>query len=444
MDSKIKILIGVLAGICGIIILCLISSNCSSYSCCYCFDLICIETGFREVSKDMQKITEIYSIQVALEMYYQMHGQYPGISGKNSWKEIKETLIKEKLLTPKQMFYEPEYWVSENKKEYVLKMLLNTHLEELNKDVDGYPLGPDKVWCGKNGEKEREYCIYNTKIKELKLSDFPEAFEDSTLIVVGDNTSDIEMQAVNEIADYLEKETGNRPLIKKYSEITEEDKRNYNLIVVGTPKTNPFLEEVYQMTDATRVTEEFPGEGKGVLEILRSPWDGSKAMLLVEGWGDIRPTSEALLDKGVIINKSKWIIKFEKYEIGNLLVYFHQRRIENAIVEGDYIRYKFNKTTGELLNKTIHWRTDLPEHLPKIISKEEAESKVKGEIISAKLYFISPDSKVFPVKSTPENPCWIIWSSTEDEGLIITIIDAVNGEILGYGIPPPKIGGDVD
>ena len=75
--------------------------------------------------------------------------------------------------------------------------------------------------------------------EELKLSDFPEAFKDGTLIVVGDNASDIEMQAVNEIADYLENETGNKPLIKKYSEITEEDKRNYNLIIVGTPKTNP-------------------------------------------------------------------------------------------------------------------------------------------------------------------------------------------------------------
>ena len=36
-----------------------------------------------------------------------------------------------------------------------------------------------------------------------------------------------------------------------------------NSIVVGTPKTNPFLEEVYAMTNATRVTEEFPNEGKG-------------------------------------------------------------------------------------------------------------------------------------------------------------------------------------
>jgi len=75
--------------------------------------------------------------------------------------------------------------------------------------------------------------------EELKLSDFPEAFKDSTLIVVGDNASEIEMQAVNEIAEYLENETGNKPLIKKCSEISDEDKRNYNLIVVGTPKTNP-------------------------------------------------------------------------------------------------------------------------------------------------------------------------------------------------------------
>jgi len=42
------------------------------------------------------------------------------------------------------------------------------------------------------------------------------------------------------------------------------------------------------MTDAGRVTEEFSGEGKGVLEILRNSWDESKAMLLVEGWDEWR------------------------------------------------------------------------------------------------------------------------------------------------------------
>jgi len=118
--------------------------------------------------------------------------------------------------------------------------------------------------------------------EELKLSDFPEAFKDGTLIIVGDNASDIEMQAVNEIADYLENKTGNKPLIKKYSEISEEDKRNYNLIVVGTPKTNPFLEEVYALTNATRVTEEFPGEGM-LLQILENPWCNRNILLMITG-----------------------------------------------------------------------------------------------------------------------------------------------------------------
>ena len=51
---------------------------------------------------------------------------------------------------------------------------------------------------------------------------------------------------------------------------------------------NPFLEEVHQMTDATRVTEEYLREERGILEILPNPWDEEKTMLLVERsdeWG---------------------------------------------------------------------------------------------------------------------------------------------------------------
>jgi len=46
------------------------------------------------------------------------------------------------------------------------------------------------------------------------------------------------------------------------------------------------LKEIYSLTNATKVTEEYPGEGKGVLEILNNPWDKTKAMLLVEGWDE--------------------------------------------------------------------------------------------------------------------------------------------------------------
>jgi hypothetical protein len=128
-------------------------------------------------------------------------------------------------------------------------------------------------------QKEKE-----VKPKELKLSDFPDVFKENTLIVIGDNASEIELEAANEIAGYLENKTGNKALVKKYSEVTEEEKRNYNLIVVGTPNSNPMLKEVYAMADVLEVNETFPGEGKGILEILRNPWDEEKAMLLVEGW----------------------------------------------------------------------------------------------------------------------------------------------------------------
>ncbi len=120
--------------------------------------------------------------------------------------------------------------------------------------------------------------------KELRLSDFPEVFKENTLIIVGDNASEIEVQAANEIAEYLANETGNKPLIKKYSEVTEEDKKRYNLIVVGTPESNEMLKDIYAIADVIKVNESFPGEGKGILEIARNPWNEERAMLLVEGW----------------------------------------------------------------------------------------------------------------------------------------------------------------
>ena len=135
--------------------------------------------------------------------------------------------------------------------------------------------------------------------KELKLSDFPEVFKDSTLIVVGDGASERELQAAEDIADYLKNKTGSKPLIKKHSEITEKDKRNYNLIVVGTPESNKMLGEIYKISDVLEVNESFPGEGKGILEILPNPWNESKAMLLVEGQEYKNPASQYVLGRGI-------------------------------------------------------------------------------------------------------------------------------------------------
>jgi len=152
--------------------------------------------------------------------------------------------------------------------------------------------------------------------KELKLSDFPEAFKEKTVIVLGDNASEIERQAAEEIKNFLVEH--NSSYIKVIdSQKIENFKKGYNLVIIGTPKTNPLLEEVYALTNATRVTEEFPGEGKGVLEILPNPWDESKAMLLVEGgdeWG-VKAGSEMLEQVQMLdLNEANYKVRYIKLE----------------------------------------------------------------------------------------------------------------------------------
>ena len=131
--------------------------------------------------------------------------------------------------------------------------------------------------------------------------------------------------------------------------------------------------------------------------------------------------------------------EFKSVGIGDMTVYWHQRMIDDAIVEGDYIVYQFDKKTKELIDKRTHWRSGLPEHVTPVITKEEAESMVKGEVQFTKLYIISPDSVVFPIEPTPENPCWVV-RSVDNGSMVVTVIDAMDGKILGYGLPPPYTG----
>ncbi len=133
--------------------------------------------------------------------------------------------------------------------------------------------------------------------------------------------------------------------------------------------------------------------------------------------------------------------EFRKTESGDAIIYWHSRMIDEAIVEKDYIRYEFDKNTKELIEKDVRWRDDLPEHLPPIISREQAEAMVEGKIQFSRLLFISPETNVYPVKPTPKNPCWTV-RILDNSGFIkdVIIIDAVEGEILGHGVPPPSEG----
>ncbi len=132
--------------------------------------------------------------------------------------------------------------------------------------------------------------------------------------------------------------------------------------------------------------------------------------------------------------------QFEEIEIGDKIVYFYQRVVGNAIVEKDFIVYYFNKDTQELIAKNSHWREDIPENLPEMmVTKEQAEAVVGGEVQYSKLYYISPESDVFPIKPAPRNPCWVV-RSIDNGNLTETVVDAVDGKIWGNAIPPPYTG----
>ncbi len=126
---------------------------------------------------------------------------------------------------------------------------------------------------------------------DLRLSDFPWTFKESTMIVIGSNAFEIEIQAANEITEYLENETGNKPLIKKYSEVTEEDRKNYNLIVIGSLKSNPMLREIVNEAKGRKIFKlEFEGlntywqgNNKGYLVILKNLWSKNRYIMLVGG-----------------------------------------------------------------------------------------------------------------------------------------------------------------
>ena len=132
--------------------------------------------------------------------------------------------------------------------------------------------------------------------------------------MIGENANSIEIEAAQRIADNLGNLTGNMPVIKTDAEITEDELAGHNMILVGGADSNEVLQKVYDMTDATRVTEEYPGAGKGVLEILRNPWDPEKATLLVGGsdeWGVIAGTLELRTDTE-FCNKSTFVVEMPK------------------------------------------------------------------------------------------------------------------------------------
>ncbi|MHC4153328.1 MAG: right-handed parallel beta-helix repeat-containing protein [Planctomycetota bacterium] len=155
------------------------------------------------------------------------------------------------------------------------------------------------------------------------------------------------------------------------------------------------------------------------------------------GWAQ-QPTARWNLLEGIEPNYAR----FKEFEIGNRIVYWYRRKLGEATVERDQIVYWFARDTLELTMVKTDWREDLPSSLPKLrITQEDAESMVKGMVEFSKLKIISPESDVYPIDPTPTNPCWVVTSIDSEQGMIKTIIDAVEGTVLGYGISPPYYNG---
>ena len=100
---------------------------------------------------------------------------------------------------------------------------------------------------------------------EVVLSDYTKLFVKDTLIIVGESASQIEQDSAQAISAKLSELTDNEPIVKNDTVLGEGDKISYNLILVGTPNSNSLLGEIYEITDATRVTSQYPGENKGIL-----------------------------------------------------------------------------------------------------------------------------------------------------------------------------------
>jgi len=168
-------------------------------------------------------------------------------------------------------------------------------------------------------------------------------------------------------------------------------------------------------------------------------------ILIIAIISNVNVISGSISENSVYLSPSYNLLKnyekdyknFEEKEIGDKVVYFKQRKIGEAFVEWDYVLYHFEKQSKKFVDKKVKWRDDLPDKLPKIIAKEQAEVFAEGKVENSMLYFISPESDVFPNIKT-KNPAWVVRSKNEQGRLILTVVDAVTGEKLGYGISPPS------
>lgn len=137
--------------------------------------------------------------------------------------------------------------------------------------------GKCNVECFLNSDckQDQECSAYKCVVKksETSLDDFPEPFLENTIIIVGAIAPSTDVISSMEIATALQKETDGVIPQKLDSDVTESES-NLNLIILGSPCDNKFVEKIFGITCDGWVLE----EGKALIKITAN--DDNTAMLI--------------------------------------------------------------------------------------------------------------------------------------------------------------------
>lgn len=191
----------------------------------------------------------------------------------------------------------------------------------------------------------------DTEDGRLLLSDYPKPFGRETMIVIPEKASQVVVEGARGIACRLEELTENEPPIKNDTALAEGDEANLNLLLIGTPGSNALLEQIYSLTDLRRVTSEYPGQNKGILQMLENPWNPDKAVLMVAGSDElgVRAAIEFLLKDEEIgkLNEEKAVIEFADGDAVMIPV-----DILNSVM--DYVKQNHSDAAA-VINQDISW-----------------------------------------------------------------------------------------
>jgi len=218
---------------------------------------------------------------------------------------------------------------------------------------------------------------------ELALSQYPSDFKKNTLIVIGENASATESEAAGAVAEDLEKYKGDIPEIKSDTEITEEDRVDNNLILIGIKDSNAVLVTVLEKNKAEMITDEYPGENKGVIEILSNPWNSERVVLVIAGSDE----------KGVIAGSEilKYIYELDK---ASVVVDWEQIRNDKLAVSLGLTPSEF-EVLGTVVREYLCKKYPFLSYTEYGINYEKVNTKIEG---------VSPESVIIDAHANFRTP----------------------------------------